>query len=610
MPQILPVTPIRDNRGNVVGIDDPNRNQTRLPTPQERVIYYQRPPRSSGGGRTGGGAGARNPTSTPTDKVGQPISQAPKTEEIIKAEINKSTTPLRPTFSQIDWRTTFGGGIPEQSKITAQTYLNYKLGQGLNLISDKISNVLPKNTLGQKWFFEKKYNFDTTALVKFGAFQPAFASAQTSLLRSIKSGDIIPESKTTFIANVAETEGITTSNVIAKTKLMGKESSAISKSIYKQLGENKAIGFSKSYTFTPTQKGLVIKRIGTVGGQIQSKDVNLLLGNKNILVANPLDDVTSISTKTFSKENSAMFVKKANLDLIKSPLKVSKDIKLEYGFGMFRPINAEKSLFAYRGTTTPRIYGSGTGADIGEFNVKGYIIKLDKQSFDTFMPKSQGSLTKLDRQVITNAIVSTKQIGKASILSSLPKTSGIFKVASSAITINPAQSLYYGTGQYEKTQDLTLSKQLFEEKDKLFLNYNVGNIGLQSGAQLKMQRSQSFDRSFTIPVFKQPIIQKITPIDIFTPKTTQRIAQKQDFFTPSIRTNKFDFKPNDFTFGLPTLDIDLSGSLSPRKTGKQRKKRVPSLYAAIAGITAPKASALEITGITLRPILTNKRRKR
>lgn len=201
----------------------------------------------------------------------------------------------------------------------------------------------------------------------------------------------------------------------------------------------------------------------------------------------------------------------------------------------------------------------------------------------------------------------------------MPKTeigsalSGISKSASQLVQLEtPKYSTgsYAGLGTYERTE--AISGFGFSQK-----------LTLQQPVNINKKSNSIF--SFSSPQAITPVIQ--TPVPIITSSQfTQSGTNQITKYTPNTYSGQsykitplldiplvpgvpFSPPPNN-PFIIPTLDLDLSGNLSPRRSGKQKKKRVPSLYAAMFNIKAPSASASEITGITLRPILTSRRRKR
>lgn len=87
MPIPQPVIPIRDRTGNVIGINDPNRGQTRLPTESERIAYRQpvnQPSISHGGG--GGGHVNNNNLHQPSPTIIEKPKPLDTTSKLIANE--------------------------------------------------------------------------------------------------------------------------------------------------------------------------------------------------------------------------------------------------------------------------------------------------------------------------------------------------------------------------------------------------------------------------------------------------------------------------------------------------------------------------------------------
>lgn len=179
-------------------------------------------------------------------------------------------------------------------------------------------------------------------------------------------------------------------------------------------------------------------------------------------------------------------------------------------------------------------------------------------------------------------------------------------------------SIWEGTGLYERTAgDFKFPKGSLQLTQSISVKtepFTIKPLSITSYSQTGLTENALIMPS--IPNIADIQNQAIGSVPIQSTPSSFRIDQqlKQNYInpTPSVPSAFPDFIPSDLIFGgfIPTLSLDMGGLLSPRRTGKQKKRRTPSLYAAMFGITSTGVSALELTGLTSRPILTERRKRK
>lgn len=647
-----------NDKGGSQKVNKPNpitEKQSVNPDPFNRPGSYNVPtpkvstPKKSSGG---GGSSKQNPVTGEAEYVlpsGQVVAANDSTrsgiiagksdKEIIASSISSGrpstsrirdgygSNPAPPIISQrvytrqdIDFPATFTGNLPSQGKITAQSYVDYKLNEGVGYVSDKISYLVPEGKT-KDFLFTRDKSFSPTELVKFGVFAPGMTTTTELTSNLIKTGQIIPEGKTSLVANVKPIgDNKATFEIFSKTRILGKDYTGVAKGGLKQVTDKGAIGQGYGYTFSSGVKGgkdvIATKFIGA------SKDI----GRANLFVnkelAATIDIGQASSSRTVSKQFANYNIRKGlqfptskPIDIIKN-YKLDKSLKTTDMFSAVKPLNEEGTQLGLIGETgqlkfmnSPNVRGKIFFQKAGESSTSG-INEI------VFSPSSSNQLQL--RGVVSNQIASNVNslIQSSTTLAkiTISKPFNFASISRSAVAgvaaFRPRQSAYAGTGQYE----LTTYNQIFSSRKKPFEDNKIG-LGTTT-----IQQSGQYEINANKNILGLGNPQKLTPgqgsgsgqgnslinVPIITPIQT----------SPQVPTN-----PSPFAFSTPIFPTTTRIPFAPislpsfpeytpglRIQGSQKKQRIPSIVSAELGIFDFSASSLDITGITSRSII--KRRKK
>lgn len=515
-----------------------------------------------------------------------------------------------------------------KSKLGILEYADFQLGKGYykasRFILGENTNVINTPNAGFSTvtsyipIFGELGRGQTSNIAKFAFFAPAMVSAQTSLTRSIRAGEVIPESRTTFTASINKQGGVTRVDVISNTETLGQQASGVSQSVFNDIGKSNFIGVTKGYTLITTPKGTIATEYGAFTGSRSSASSVSTIQGKGIIVGKDTG-FSSVIGKSFVKENARIIPKdnflksgvlKTNLKIgvVNKPLKVNPDISVQYGSGYFKLLNENTQL--YRGSTEPNIRPAGV--DLANVNVQGVIFKSVKPevSFSGSGSNMLGKLTRTQQRSIGSQFNVVAQQNTKTIINNIVsptiKTSPIVTAASESFSqINiRSESPYAGTGRYERSQYFSFSR--FEQKDNQFNKIVYGSN------QVSNQRSSLTSVTPTINTLEIPSL--INP-----PTTTQTPGIRQmSGITPTItpitvpettRTGipivlnnpVVPFIP--FTPFIPNFDFqfDDSGRPSRQFKGSRRIKYTPDYYSLVTGRRG-KAPSSTKTGLESRPI--------
>lgn len=372
--------------------------------------------------------------------------------------------PKSYTIKNIDWYKTMQGGLPEQNKIRLQDYLEQKYSGATTYLSKEILKLIPEGKIKEALKKEYPVAISATELAKFGLFAPVMATT-TETASSI--GAVQPKTKTTFLSYIKNEGDISKVKTISATRLGNKKFINVGEDIIVNRNDVGLVA-GKDYLINSGKKGgFEIKQYNVFGAvkelgnanYIQKVADNALLKSEagsGILARTYSKNVAGINT-----QNQVNFLTgKAIKNIKKIPVK--KDIIPETTAGVIKP--AGENIYAYLGSNNPvmRVYDTGKRSIVFRNpNILGRIVVNNAEQqeqtgniltgINTLVSKRVGSQISATKEAVKTATETTAK--------NVKNTQNIFfsvkKVNPNSLQqINkPSQSLYYGTGQYERTEE-------------------------------------------------------------------------------------------------------------------------------------------------------------
>jgi hypothetical protein len=333
------------------------------------------------------------------------------------------------------------------------------------------------------------------------------------------------------------------------------------------------------------------------------------------------------AVKVYSKINEeTIFPARMNKELLGFKGKVSSFGVIKHPKGELPPIDmfgsgsGIKDITIFKGGRTKTPFSSSLG--------NGQLLSQEQAPIlKGFNSKGYASIPSFTRAVTGK---SDRAVGV--ILSPQSNTySNILLGAGVLGTWKQNPSMFAGTGQYERGNGLTKLFGLQNQKQSNNLGYNNQLLTMPS----------TKDRFNQLPALNQRLdINTRGPQRVFNPSfestiNIQQPNQQSNLGLGSIQASRLNsglqqkqmnpsfnvpFK-NDFNFGfdnsfrfggfplLPPFGLD-EGRKGRGRIGKRKYKRLPSLLAADLGITAPRMSRNETTGLVLRPLISTPRRRK
>lgn len=401
-------------------------------------------------------------------------------------------------FNQVQWSTLITSPyVAEKGRVTPQTYLAQRYITFSDYLGDKVINnkVLPLTDKSKR--FLTQYNpkgyaripftevrvlpstFDVTSLGKAGLFYPVTMTAVEGI--SSLTPRNLARSRTTFKAEVENVGKFSKVNIISATEFRGRNvvfngkvlripdevSVSIGKSNIKNIGKDKAVGGSGLYNINSNKLNIDSLNIQRIEALSEIKDLGkarYVNSNSQYKLIRELGD--GQVSKSLYKQTGEINVRRV-LDLSSGKFRtITKKVKFNNEIqegniiaGFY--VSVKEGSFKYFGYTNPvaRIYKTGRKSLVlKDLNIKGDIRSIDI----TKERMGGGTLIKLTKSKTLPKAVQreiSKQIG-ASIVNSnkntLSKsiTSEIIKTTAVKSTPIIKQSLYSGTGQYERTDSI------------------------------------------------------------------------------------------------------------------------------------------------------------
>lgn len=286
----------------------------------------------------------------------------------------------------------------------------------------------------------------------------------------------IEKTRTIFRANVIPEGELTEVNLISKTKQGDRGYIGVSKSLLKETGKDTSLGISKTFTLSIGKFDRTnIKEVYSFGVIKDFESAGLVVKKGGVSIKYPLGK--GQITRSLEKETQGISIRNVlfpqELKTVRTRLPTHRIEVLEsfrartikvierskFIAGIYSPI--EEGVYRYIGTTRPflRVYKSGkTSYIIKEANIFGRISigKTLKDDFGRTIFRSSGKLTPALSKVIGKGIasISTQEVKRT------PSIKVKEVSIATGIISKPSRSLYYGTGQYERTTGGLLPEQI------------------------------------------------------------------------------------------------------------------------------------------------------
>lgn len=429
-----------------------------------------------------------------------------------------------------------------QTPIPFKKNIATKVSEGFGIITSKIAEPIEK-ALPQKNIYQyiikdiltkKQYKpIDVTGIIKTGFFVPATTTTGEIISSATISKRITSKTRTSFYSEVKASPEFTEVTTISATELGGRNTFdlvtrqirrkkgditlGLSKSFVKDIDNKQSVALSKILTLEKAKGGGInIKRFKSIG-QIQE------LGMARAVKTNPkttFDLGEGQSSLAFFKETGG--VRSRNVyDLItgkarriNTRLKLNKNIQEGNIIGGVVK-NVGEGEYAYVGTTNPfmRYYKTGRRSlIIKEANIKG-IIKTsaqqeEKDIFGNLLTKQSTKLSKPVQKEIQTQVGTIIGKVKADI-----QNKQIIKQYTKPVQ-STRQSLFYGTGQYERTTGGALQTDFITTETRTRQNFNIistqrDRTGLRNKPALKDLSAQiPRTNQLNIPSFRERTIQR------------------------------------------------------------------------------------------------------
>lgn len=533
----LEIKPILNKEGIVIGYEDPFLQQSRLPTPLEQVS-------------------------------GQPTKPLVLGEKVIypKLVYNYPRTPEPKKFKYIQWSNLIGSPVVP-AKTTIQSYVAQRFNIGIGYISKPVEaglkNIFPRSRI-VNYTTKKTMAFDITGFAKAVLFAPATATTTQITTELLASKSALPKTKTSFKAGVEFEGDITKISVISASKYKNLSSLSISKTALKELEGKPAIAISREFTISKGKpSGLDIKEISSFSriGELKEARAFRVKPIKYSAFAGTGQVVRSLYKEVRGINIKNIFdITKGKFKTIRTRTKVFGEIEVgNFQAGTIKQLT--EGQYKYYGTTNPllRIYKTGKRTIVmRNINIKGDIFVGTKSDINIF----SGQITKV-RPKLTPSIknIISSSISKAP--SMIVKNYAKSQIAKPIIKTSPLsfRSLYYGTGQYERTEAQVMFKPLSIEKNFIISAPRI------SESQRLMPRSIS--RVIQQPRSLNRIMTSIISVPRGAQKYKFKTIQKQPIPQKTTKSNIFPFISR-----VPT-----GKRIPPIKLNfKLKQKRTPSIY--------------------------------
>lgn len=512
----------------------------------------------------------------------------------------------------------------EQGQVNLQTYAESKFYRATDFLSQKILKVIPEGNF-KTFISEKKYpSVQVTTLAKFGAFSPFMATGTETTLGLIKSGSLIPESKTLFYGSVKNVgDNRANFDILSKTAIGSKNYIGIAKGDLIKTSETNTIAGGYGYSISKGAKrgyDVVLSPFLSFGKNV-GKAQQTLLSTPNF-VALSETPFESFASRTFSNQYMGInFGKQLEIpsslpSTFLKRIKVNPALQTTDIFGMTKPLNEQGNLFAYVGQT-----GTLRGLSRGNTDVFGRIfIKQSKSDVSSFVVNKAGrGLSQKAVTPLSNVISNLVESAKTSFRNTAGKTAGLGVASRTSILPlasafpTPTQSAYYGTGQYETTTGTTsaLSNRFFMEtaqrqRQNALPSFNQGLI---------TETAQQNKNIFGSAIINQLAENQDTLTRQFQPqipRVNQAQRQRQDsmfknptipFFPPTLPLPKEALLPP--IFKMPKFNFDTG--INARGFGAKRKSGyTPSYDALIRNIVGKKPKSIVQYSLGTRPVQRRK----
>lgn len=471
-------------------------------------------------------------------------------------------------------------------------------------INTKVTNPTARKILG----YETNYRVTDTG--KYLFFSPAFQTTTgmakdiTGQIKAMNAQDNI---NTRFYTEIVRNDKGYTSTSTVASKVNGKSYISNVKQANANLNSKSAISAGKANTFFTDKKSLVRvdSNVGGITVNTGKASLKTTLQQGGAKVTGQANIGNSLVTRTVSQNVKSTAYKNFGTYPVSSNIKntLNKWDIVTYGrqAGVIYPTGS--NTLAYEG-----IYGakSISGLSPKSINIGGTIKIIDKAT--PSFTSVGGTITQQKTQFSSNALQKavTQALATGTAQTSLTKTASASVVSSKGLVY--AGIPRYTTATKQNTK-LGFSSVSFNPAPKVKTVPTIPVPKTTTATRTTPKTVVGFSGGSMLGSLQN---QKVTPIQIVTPKQTTTTVTKGFFgrpISPSLNNTNFNFAKTNTTeppipFLLPLRMGGLSG-IGNVKGGKFKTRYVPSFTALVYNIRGKKPKTALKTGINFRPIPVN-----